>query len=105
METKKPFAKRRFPVTLEGDTITCYALFAEPLFAASIVAAAALRGAGDVLIPAFFMDACKAASVPAVYAMDCAFACKDETTLSAIVGGKVCVCASIIIFDSFFFHF
>lgn len=31
METKKPFAKPRYPVTLEGDTITCYVLFAEPL--------------------------------------------------------------------------
>ena len=31
METKQTNPKRRYPVTLEGDTITCYALFAEPL--------------------------------------------------------------------------
>ncbi len=35
-----------------GVSVLRIELFAEPLFAASIVAAAALRGAGDVLIPA-----------------------------------------------------
>ncbi len=27
METKQTFAKNKYPVTLEGDTITCYAVF------------------------------------------------------------------------------